>query len=372
MSLSISNLDWVEYNEELRTNAVDSWKTKDVFPRWSGVLALRHNWVITAGDDPEFTGISPEKWVTSAYSSALLFKRLEAAWVKTSHRGVLNTNTTLEESLDMLPFEVIWRKYNVKWNSWEKRNPGIVDIWARYDEVKYEACLKWSVVCENAEIVHDPFLVLDDSFQPLLNEKGLPRLMHSKEWRELTYSSVIKPNKANESVSDEELVWAMEQFAAYASEIRWITQKVQEVTWETYASIGRLNADGKIELWLNAEKELILWDELELDALRNMNLQTVLVDGRKYQFETDALWQDLWDLLSTSPEQVSMILQAWHSGKQYYRDIVMTRDGTPFDEERKTFNNQAAVETTNVIYIPTALALSERFSSDVWYLLKAV
>ncbi len=43
----------------------------------------------------------------------------------------------------------------------------------------------------------------------------------------------------------------------------------------------------------------------------------------------------------------------------------MTRDGTPFDEERKTFNNQAAVETTNVIYIPTALALSERFSSDV-------
>ena len=37
----------------------------------------------------------------------------------------------------------------------------------------------------------------------------------------------------------------------------------------------------------------------------------------------------------------------------------------PFDDERKAYNNEAARRTTEEIYIPVALALSDRFSEEV-------
>jgi len=101
----------------------------------------------------------------------------------------------------MLPFEVIWRRYNVKGNSWEKRHPGQVEVGAKYDAIKYEACLKWSVVDDDAKeekdrIVNDPFFILDDNFEPLLRSDGMPRLMHPKNPNhEIRYSSVLHPNK---------------------------------------------------------------------------------------------------------------------------------------------------------------------------------
>ncbi len=95
----------------------------------------------------------------------------------------------------MLPFEIIWRRYNVEGNSWEKRNPHQVEIGAKYDAVKYEACLKWSVIGSNGEKIDDPFLLLDENFQPLLRSDGMPRLMHSKGNFELEYTKVIHPNK---------------------------------------------------------------------------------------------------------------------------------------------------------------------------------
>lgn len=56
---------------------------------------------------------------------------------------------------------------------------------------------------------------------------------------------------------------------------------VQETTFDTYAQIGRLNADGKIEVGLNLKKELVLGDELELDALRNMALKQVEIEDQR-------------------------------------------------------------------------------------------
>ncbi len=72
-----------------------------------------HKGVITAFDDPKCTGISKEKGKASAFSTALLFKRLESAGIKTSHRGILNANTTIEMPLEMDPLELLWRRYNV-------------------------------------------------------------------------------------------------------------------------------------------------------------------------------------------------------------------------------------------------------------------
>jgi hypothetical protein len=101
----------------------------------------------------------------------------------------------------MLPFEIIWRRYNVEGNSWEKRNPGQIAIGEKYEAIKYEACLKWSIIDDDAteekeRKVNDPFLILDENFQPLLRADGMPRLMHPKKSNhEINYSSVIHPNK---------------------------------------------------------------------------------------------------------------------------------------------------------------------------------
>lgn len=132
--------------------------------------------------------------------------------------------------------------------------------------------IKWSVTdASTGKECTDPFMMLDENFQPLLNAQGLPRLIHQKEGHEITYSTFIHPNKKHE-IQKEEVLAAMEQYRKYASEIREMAQKVQEVTFDTYAQIGRLNADGKIEVGLDGKGKLTLGDELELDALRNVAL----------------------------------------------------------------------------------------------------
>ncbi len=369
MTLSIIDTYWKPFDTQIfRWDQINFWKTKQVYTLPGGNLALEHKWVITAFDDPAFTGISGEKWKASAYSSALLFRRLEAAGIKTSHRGILNANTTIEMPLDMMPFEIIWRRYNVEWNSWMKRNPGNkYQTWDRYDEIIYEACLKWSVedldaTDEKEKLVHDPFLVLDDDFKPLLRPDGMPRLTHSKNGKELNYSVVTHPNKWW-AIAHDEVRTAIEWFTNKRTQIREMVEKVQEVTFDTYAQIGRLNADGKIE-WDGT----ILWDELELDSLRNMSLKKIIINWQEYTYEDDLLWKSLYELLKDTPANISRIVIADHSGKQHYRNQVKESKDQPNDE-RVTLNNQAAINTTNVIYTPVAKALSARFWIEVGYLL---
>lgn len=69
-------------------------------------------------------------------------------------------------------------------------------IGARYEAIKYEACLKWSVKDAEGKMIDDPFLLLDENFRPLLRSDGMPRLMHPKEAnKEIVYTAVIHPNK---------------------------------------------------------------------------------------------------------------------------------------------------------------------------------
>ena len=96
----------------------------------------------------------------------------------------------------MLPFEIIWRRYNVEGNSWEQRNPKQLPVGQKYEAIKYEACLKWSVKSTAGEEIHDPFMMLDENFDPLLNIHGLPRLIHPKKPdTEIEYTEVFHPNK---------------------------------------------------------------------------------------------------------------------------------------------------------------------------------
>ncbi len=148
----------------------------------------------------------------------------------------------------MLPFEIIWRRYNVDGNSWMKRNPdNTYKTGERYDDIIYEACLKWSVQDVSGQIIHDPFLVLDENFEPILDARGLPRLMDSKTEKELVYDKIIHPNKHSE-IDHNTLQETIENFKKYAQPIREMTQTVQETTLETYGEIGLINADGKIEV----------------------------------------------------------------------------------------------------------------------------
>jgi len=370
MSLQIFNLEWVPYNEQIDFPKFDSGKTKNLFKMLDGNLGLTHNWVLTAYDNPEFTWLAARKWIASAYSSALLFKRLASIWVRTSHKWIINANTTRETALDMLPFEIIWRRYNVSWNSWNKRNFGNkYDIGERYDDIIYEACLKWSVFTDSWEKVDDPFLMLDENFKPLLNKEGLPRLTHSKTGDEITYSKVIHPNKLWDK-SLNEVREAIELFTKKSSEIKEMFQKVQEVAFGTYAEIGRLNADGKWEVGLDKNWRLTLWDEIELDSLRNMSIQEIELDGGSiHEFEKDLLGSSLENIIGITPGIISKILRAWHSGKQHYRNQVIQRKWYPFDKARKSFNNNSAEITTREIYVPTAMALSDRFWKEVWFIL---
>lgn len=125
--------------------------------------------------------------------------------------------------------------------------------------------------------MHDPFLVLDENFQPQLRPDGMPRLMHSKNNIELDYIEVLHPNKGS-TMSDDQVKEAIADFSKYADTIRQMTEVVQTTTLDTYAEIGRLNADGKIEVGVGKDGKLTLGDELELDSLRNMSIQTAELD----------------------------------------------------------------------------------------------
>lgn len=85
-------------------------------------------------------------------------------------------------------------------------------------------------------------MMLDGNFEPLLNDVGLPRLMHQKTGKEIQYTRIVHPNK-KEDISDDTLRATIEQYRKYASQIREMATKVQEATFDTYSQIGRLNAD---------------------------------------------------------------------------------------------------------------------------------
>ncbi len=371
MTLLIANGSWKTFNENFPewTEKINFWKTKEVYRLPSWVIALVHKWVLTAFDNPEFTWECADKAVTSTYSSSVLFKRIEAAGVRTTHQGILNSNTSLETPLNMLPFELIWRRYNVDGNSWAKRNlRNKYKIWERYDDIIYEACLKWSVSTADWEIVHDPFLILDKDFKPLLRADGLPRLTHSKTGQELEYISVLHPNKWWE-IPKSDVKTAINIFSTKSEEIREMLKTVQQVTFDTYAEIGRVNADGKIEAWLDALGKLTMWDEIDLDTVRNMSLKKMEINGEVFEYEEDLLWKSLTGILWEAPQAITRIIEARHSGKQFYRDLVKVKKDEPFDDARKAYNDWAAKETTQKVYIPVVQALSNRFGKEVWFIL---
>ena len=311
MPLSILGPDGKRYENKIASSLqkVTSWKTKDVFPYQVGMYALRHNGILTAYDDPDFTWTCEEKWITSAYTSSVIFKILEKHGIPTTHYDTLNANTTLDFALNMLPFEIIWRRYNVEGNSWEKRNPNNkYALWEKYDEIIYEVGLKWSVINEDGEVCHDPFIVLDQDFQPQLNTQWLPRLVHQRTGKELNYKSVLLKDTEEWDNWFDVLRKAIELFTERKWEIQEMTQKIQEIVFMTYAEIGRLNADGKIEFGIDTNKELRLGDELELDTVRNMNPETIEIDGETYEFKTDILWTNIEQVLGRAPEAITRII----------------------------------------------------------------
>lgn len=378
MTLQIVDTNWVPFNWNLseEIQEVNSGKTKLVYPFQQDTLAIVHRNIITANDDPIYTGEALGKWVASAYSTALLFKRIEEKWIHTSHVNILNSNTTIDKELDMLPFEIIWRRYNVDGNSWMKRNPNnTYKTGERYDDIIYEACLKWSVQDVNGQIIHDPFLVLDENFEPILDKRGLPRLMDSKTEKELFYDRIIHPNKHSE-IDHDTLRETIENFKKYAQPIREMTQTVQETTLETYGEIGLINADGKIEVWVDKDGILTLWDELELDSLRNMSIQNILT--QKWElvtFDSKTLGIPFEKDFLTSIQQIQ---KSFHSGKQAYRNEMKIIDWQLKDwntnhgtiQERQSLNHAPAQRVTDEIYIPVAHALSVRFWRDVGYILE--
>jgi len=101
-------------------------------------------------------------------------------------------------------------------------------------------------------------------------------------------------------MSSDEVRAAMEQFLRYAGEIREMAGVVQKVTFDTYAQIGRLNADGKIEVGLR-NGNLYLGDELELDALRNMALEQVEIENQRgnvlYKTQGELLGMNLHEII---------------------------------------------------------------------------
>lgn len=150
-----------------------------------------------------------------------------------------------------------------------------------------------------------------------------------------------------------------------------MAEKVQQVTFDTYAQIGRLNADGKIEVGLDKEGKLTLGDELELDALRNISLKKIKIGDKEYEYKEDLLGRNLNEVIEEGADRVSLIVEANHSGKQAYRDMVGPWKIFPMSALRIGANALAARQVTQGIYAPTAQALSDRFGKEVGYILRA-
>ena len=103
-----------------------------------------------------------------------------------------------------------------------------------------------------------------------------------------------------------------------------------------------------------------------------MNPEKIVINGKEFIFHDDPLWESLALELNESPQLITRIISARHSGKQHFRDEVDKMTWEPFNDERQNFNNRAAQTTTQEIYIPTAIALSERYSKQVLLLLREI
>lgn len=64
-------------------------------------------------------------------------------------------------------------------------------------------------------------------------------------------------------------------------------------------------------------------------------------------------------------------MEANHSGKQAYRDMVGPWKMFPMSPLRAGANALAARQVTQSIYAPTAQELSKRFGKEVGYILRA-
>lgn len=82
------------------------------------------------------------------------------------------------------------------------------------------------------------------------------------------------------------------------------------------------------------------------------------------------LGRDLNEVIAEGADAVSLIVEANQSGKQAYRDMVGPWRIFKKNPLRNDANYLAAQQVTQGIYMPTAMALSERFGQEVGYILK--
>lgn len=76
------------------------------------------------------------------------------------------------------------------------------------------------------------------------------------------------------------------------------------------------------------------------------------------------------EVITEGADAVSLIVEANASGKQAYRDMVAPWKIFPKNPLRNEANYLAAQQVTQGIYVPTALALSDRFGHEVGYILR--
>lgn len=79
------------------------------------------------------------------------------------------------------------------------------------------------------------------------------------------------------------------------------TNIVQQTAFETYAEMGELNCDGKVEYGKrksgSKKGQRILGDSLDFDSVRNVSPHTIVVAGQEYTFDDPTLGKDLNQLI---------------------------------------------------------------------------
>jgi len=219
---------------------------------------------ITAFDDPKFTKVLPAKAVCATTVACRVFELLAKRGIPVAYRGQLSETEFVMDKCEMLPLEVVARRYVPEKSSYKKRHPecignGIIPF--RFTMPVVEFYLKTTggqLVYKEKVIVEglDPKAGEED---PLMQMRGMydfAYLCHSKK--------LLKEGYLRKCVH-------LAQIELVEADIKYLISKMFQIIRileQAWSILGYRLIDLKVEFGRNSQGKIVVADVIDNDSWR--------------------------------------------------------------------------------------------------------